>query len=65
MMDLSWVWLVCLVITHAVAYYLGCGDGQAQEGPSDEAWVEVQRHEIDMKYALMMCEMDERSRKDE
>lgn len=61
----DYIWLFCLVVTHAVAYYLGRGDGKAmQKGPSDEAWVEVQKHEIDMKYALMSG-IYERSRKHE
>ena len=65
MMDIDWVMLISLVITHILAYLLGRGDGQAQqEGPSDKAWVEVQKHEIDRRYALMNL-MDERNRKHE
>lgn len=64
MMDLSWAWLVGLLITHAVAYYIGHRDGQAKDGPSEEAWIEVQKYEIDRKYALMAI-LEERSGKHE
>ena len=30
-MDLSWCWLFGLVLTHAAAYLLGRGDGQAEQ----------------------------------
>lgn len=63
MMD-SWVWLFCLIITHCVAYYMGRSDGQEKTGPSDEAWVEVQKYEIDKKYAFAGW-LEERSGKHE
>lgn len=51
MMDLSWVWLVGLLITHAVAYYIGHRDGQAQEQPlSEEARLELQKYSYDKFY---------------
>ena len=52
MMDVSWVWLVCLVITHLCAYVMGKDDGKHEGGKlSDEAWIEVKKYEIAMKYA--------------
>ena len=59
----DYIWLFCLVVTHAVAYYLGRGDGKEQQ-LSEEALIEVMKHEIDMKYALMSG-IDERDRKHE
>ena len=47
------IWLVCLMITHIVAYMLGRGDGQEKKQLSEEAWIEVQKYEIDKKYAQM------------
>ena len=64
MMDLSWVWLIGLVTTHFLAYFLGRGDGQAQDVPSEEAWIEVQKYEIDKKYAFSAW-LEERSGKHE
>jgi len=46
------VWLVCLLITHIVAYMLGRGDGKSEAPQSDDAWVEVEKYEIDKKYAF-------------
>ena len=65
MMDLSWAWLVGLLITHAVAYYIGHRDGQAQEQPlSEEARIELKKYEIDKQYAYITWR-EERSGKHE
>lgn len=65
MMDLSWVWLIGLVTTHFLAYFLGRGDGQAQEQPlSEEARIELKKYEIDKRYAWYTW-LDERSGKHE
>lgn len=51
MMDLSWVCLIGLLITHTLAYFLGRGDGQEQEQPlSEEAKIELKKYEIDKLY---------------
>lgn len=65
MMDLSWCWLFGLVLTHAAAYLLGRGDGQAQEQPlSEEARIELKKYEIDKQYAYLAWQK-ERSGKHE
>lgn len=64
MMDLSWCWLFGLVLTHAAVYLLGRGDVKKTGELSEEAWIEVQKYEIDRKYALMAI-LDERSGKHE
>ena len=35
----SFIWLLCLIITHICAYFLGRGDGRQHDGHSDDAWV--------------------------
>lgn len=50
---MDFIWLVCLLITHIVAYMLGRGDGQCHAAQHEEAWLEVQKYEIDRKYAHM------------
>lgn len=46
----EFIWLACLVITHAVAYYMGKSDAPEPFKPSDQAWVAVQCHAIDKQY---------------
>lgn len=61
-MDLvSFIWLLCLIITHICAYFLGRGDGRQHDGHSDDAWVEVKKYEIDKKieYMQRMAERNE------
>ena len=54
MMDISWIWLIALTITHTLAYFLGRGDGQGQKDcHSDEAWIEVQKYDIDKRFEYM------------
>ena len=62
MMDLSFLWLVSLVITHVCAYAMGKEDGKSESGLSDEAWVELQKYEIDKRYAHLrwIAEKDNR-----
>lgn len=65
MMDLDFMWLAAIIALCFCAYIMGKEDGKREGGGlSDEAWVEVQKHEIDLKYALMNA-IDERSRKHE
>lgn len=49
MIDLSWCWLFGLMITHAVAYYLGHGDGQKNPEVSEAARIEIAKYEIDKR----------------
>lgn len=51
-MDTSYIWLICLLITHTLAYYLGRGDGQKTGELSKEARIEIAKYEIDKKYAF-------------
>lgn len=44
--------LVILLITHALAYCWGHTNGADKE-PSEEAWIEVEKHDIDSYYAHM------------
>ena len=41
------IWFICLIITCAVAYYMGKADAPEPFQPSDQAWVAVQCHAID------------------
>lgn len=47
----QYIWLFCLMVTHIVAYYMGRADAERRE-PSEDAWVEVEKYEIDKKYAF-------------
>lgn len=42
----EWIWLACLCVTHGVAYWMGRNDFN----PSEDAFVEIKRYEIDKKY---------------
>ena len=44
------LWLVALVITHAIAYMLGKTESPEPFRPTNEAWVAVQCHSIDKQY---------------
>lgn len=48
----DFIWLVCLVITHSIAYYIGRNDAIAMQ-PTKEAWLEVKRYEIDKRFEHM------------
>ena len=47
------IWLVCLLITHIVAYCIGKGDGKSECPQTDDAWVEVEKYEIDKRFEHM------------
>ena len=53
MMDISWIWLIALAITHTLAYFLGRGDGQQASELSEEAKIEVHKYEIDKRFEYM------------
>lgn len=44
------VWLVCLLITHIVAYCIGKGDGRCEEGQTEEVFEAVKKYEIDKHF---------------
>ena len=44
------IWLVCLLITHIVAYLIGKGDGHCEAGHTEEAFEAVKKYEIDKQY---------------
>lgn len=44
------VWLVCLLITHIVAYCIGKGDGHCQAARHEEAWEATRKYEIDKRF---------------
>ena len=48
---MEYIWLFCLMITHFIAYFIGRGDGEKGQY-SDDAWVEIEKYEIDTKYAF-------------
>lgn len=64
MMDLSWCWLFGLVLTHAAAYLLGRGDAKKTGELSEEGRIEIEKYEIDKKYAFYGW-LEERSGKHE
>ena len=47
--SISWIWLICLCITHVCAYYLGVNDG-SKKLPDEKSWEVVEMYEIDKKY---------------
>lgn len=52
-MDLDFMWLAALIILCLCAYVLGKEDGKQEGGGlSEEARVEIEKYEIDKKYAL-------------
>ncbi len=44
------LWLIALIITHSLAYYMGSTADNEPFKPSDQAWVAVQCHAIDKQY---------------
>lgn len=44
----EFIWLFCLMITHFVAYFIGRGDGERK--PCDDAYIEVEKYDIDKRY---------------
>lgn len=46
---MDFIWLICLCITHMVAYYIGRNDGSASQ-LSEEGQLEIQRYEIDKRF---------------
>ena len=63
MMDLSWAWLIGLLITHTLCYFLGRGDGAGQILDED-AQLELEKYKVDKFYEMQRWEA-ERSGKDE
>jgi hypothetical protein len=49
---MDWMMLIVLCITHGAFYYMGRSDGQAMT-QSDDAWVEVEKYEIDKRFEYM------------
>lgn len=49
---MTYILLIILCVTHAIAYYMGRHDG-AQEGLSEEAWLELQKYETDKRFEYM------------
>ena len=47
------IWLTCLLITHVVAYCIGKNDGKSESPQTDDAWVEVEKYEIDKRFEHM------------
>lgn len=47
------IWLVCLLITHIVAYCIGKGDGRLESGNEVEAFEAVKKYEIDKRFEHM------------
>lgn len=45
---MDWIMFVCLSITHILAYYLGRGDGERK--PYEDAYIEVEKYDIDKRY---------------
>lgn len=48
-MDTSYIWLICLLITHTLAYYLGRGDGAAHCLDENEQ-LELEKYKYDKFY---------------
>lgn len=64
MMDISWVWLISLMITHIVAYVMGRGDGRCETRYELETFEAVKKYEIDKRFEHMRW-MKEREEKHE
>ncbi len=47
------IWLVCLLITHIVAYCIGKGDGHCESGLEVEVFEAVKKYEIDKRFEHM------------
>ena len=47
------IWLLCLLITHIVAYCIGKGDGRCESGLDVEAFEAVKKYEIDKRFEHM------------
>ena len=50
-MDL--IWLISLLITHVVAYFIGKGDGHLETDREVEAFEAVKKYEIDKQFEHM------------
>lgn len=48
----SMMLMICLIVVTAAAYYMGKQDGE-KAAPSDETWADVQKYEIDKRFAHM------------
>ena len=46
---MDYIWMLALVITHMVAYYMGRNDGAALI-PDEDDWVAVKKYEIDKRF---------------
>lgn len=49
---MDFVWLIALCISHIAVYYMGRHDGGIHE-PSEEAWVMVEKYELDKRFEHM------------
>lgn len=49
---MDFVWLIALTITHICAYCIGKTDGLNQM-PEDDAFVEIEKYELDKRYEMM------------
>lgn len=58
---MDFLFLVALCLTHAVAYYMGKGDGR-EEIHSDDAWEAVEKYEIDKRFEYMRWSAERRDR---
>ena len=45
---MDWIMFVCLSITHLLAYSLGKADGERK--PCEDAYIEVEKYDIDKHY---------------
>lgn len=45
---MDWIMFVCLSITHLVAYSMGKADGERK--PCEDAYIEVEKYDIDKRY---------------
>ena len=58
------IWLVCLLITHIVAYCIGKGDGHCESGHEVEAFEAVKKYEIDKQYEYIRWLKEREERQD-
>lgn len=49
---MDFIWLIALTITHICAYCMGKTDG-LNHVPDDDAFVAIEKHEIDKRYEMM------------
>lgn len=48
----SFIWLMCLLVTHCVAYFMGRADGENVQ-PSEYTWMQIKQYEIDKRFEHM------------